>query len=210
MLSSFYAEGKDMTFDINDRQFVSLLQKGDQLAWRRLLEEKGIKLLSIVSGILYDEQDALECYSDFVQELFADKIHKYKLNGKFWSWLIEVTKNYARNCRKVIFARKLRYRLLQEEEDFPEVTKVDDPLSILEKKDLTELLDEIFQEGMRDQCLLIVWLKERKGYEFATIAGLLHRPTSTIRVYYQRGKQKLRDIITEKHPYLLEDYNLNE
>jgi RNA polymerase sigma factor (sigma-70 family) len=194
-----------MALDIGDPNFITLLQKGDNQAWKRFLEESQQTIGAFIWWILRNKTQVWECYWDFIEELFRNKIHQYESTGSFWGWLKKVTICYTINWKER--EKKKSDVSLETQNELSVETNTTDHL---ETKELKELFDQIYEESKHKELILVVRLRELEGLEYEEIAKITGTDVSTLRVYYQRGKNILKDIIKKKYSFLQKEYDLNE
>ena len=172
---------------------VKRVQKGDELAFRDLVDRYQSKVFSIIYGILRSRNDA----EDISQQVFAKiyfSIGNFDFRSSLLTWIYKITVNECYD-----YLRKKKVRKLVYESDFSEdeaqrmersepavesAAPVDQSLA---NRDLiAKLLDKVSEE---DRNLLM--LKEVEGHSVEELAQMTGMNENTIKVKLFRARQKL-------------------
>jgi RNA polymerase sigma-70 factor, ECF subfamily len=172
---------------------IRRVQKGDEMAFRELVERHQAKVFSIIYGILRNRNDA----EDIAQQVFAKvyfSIGNFDFRSSLLTWIYKITVNECYD-----YLRKKKVRKLVYESDFSSDDSqrmqhsgdaADPSLGIDERlanRDLAlKLLDRVSEE---DRNLLL--LKEVEGHSVEELAGMTGMNENTIKVKLFRARQKL-------------------
>jgi RNA polymerase sigma-70 factor, ECF subfamily len=172
---------------------VRRVQKGDELAFRELVDRYQGKVFSIIYGILRSRNDA----EDIAQQVFAKiyfSIGNFDFRSSLLTWIYKITVNECYD-----YLRKKKVRKLVYESDFSEeesrrierteaATETSRPVDQrLAQHDLVvKLLDKVSEE---DRQLLM--LKEVEGHSVEELAAITGMNENTIKVKLFRARQKL-------------------
>ena len=184
---------------LEDRQhneesaLVRRVQKGDELAFREVVERYQNKVHSIIYGILRNRNDA----EDIAQQVFAKvyfSIRNFDYRSSLLTWIYKITVNECYD-----YLRKKRVRKLVYESDFSEEetnrmgnseVSMDPSPSVesrLAQRDyVVKLLEKVSEE---DRTLMI--LKEVEGHSVEELAGMTGMNENTIKVKLFRARHKL-------------------
>lgn len=172
---------------------VRRIQKGDELAFRQVVERYQSKVHSIIYGILRNRNDA----DDIAQQVFTKvyfSIGNFDSRSTLLTWIYKITVNECYDYLRKRRVRKLVYESDFSEEDTQRLTRseaaVDSSPSVeteLARRDyVLKLLSRVSQE---DRSLLL--LKEVEGHSVEELADITGMNQNTIKVKLFRARQKL-------------------
>lgn len=181
----------------SDVELVRRAQKGDEEAFRKLVEKYQSRVLSIIYGILRNRNDA----EDIAQQVFAkvyQALKSFDFRSSFLTWLYKITVNECYD-----YLRKKRVRKLVYESDLPvdeesgnvpqwenreseEQAPVPIDEAVAQRDFINKLLAKLPEE---DRMLLL--LKEVEGYSIEDLAQLTGLNENTVKVKLFRARQKL-------------------
>ena len=177
----------------DETALVRRVKRGDELAFRVIVERYQSKVLSIIYGILRNRNDA----EDIAQQVFAKvyfSIKTFDSRSTLLTWIYKITVNECYD-----YLRKRRVRKLVYESDISEeealragnsTAAVDSRPNIeidLARRDyVLKLLNRVSEE---ERSLLL--LKEVEGHSVEELAELTGMNHNTIKVKLFRARQKL-------------------
>lgn len=181
--------GPDAQADASE--LASLLQaaaRGDEPAWRRLIEMYGRRLFALARSRCGSREQAEE----IVQSVFVTVSTKlgsgeYTEQGRFEAWLFRVTMNRVRD-----HARRTRRQAWAVETDRLVGVPAPDPTPRA-GADLDALRNAVARLGEADRE--IIELRHHAGMSFKQIAQMLGEPMGTLLARHHRALRKLREII---------------
>jgi len=178
----------------DEKKLVRRAKRGDQQAFRTLMERYRRKVFSIAYGMVRDPEAAL----DISQEVFI-KVHRYlgsfQGSSSFYTWLYRISVNLSIDyLRKQGRHDAVDYddMLLRREPDDAEAmvmpTMLDvDPQRAMDRKELGEQLAKAFEKlGEKHRSVLL--LREIEGLSYEEIARVLkiHKGTVMSRLHHAR------------------------
>ncbi len=187
------SERKD-TSDL-DRQDMSELALGDELALNRLMERHGERVLHFLIRILGDEHEALDLSQEAFVKVYRHR-KKFLSREKFTSWLYTICANLARD--------RIRWRkrhpnvlvpTLRDDQEKKQLMEADSRVSPLEQSIATEEAEYVrdaIHALPEDQKLPIV-LSEYEGRSHAEIAMILGCSEKAVEMRIYRARKNLRD-----------------
>jgi len=172
---------------------VRRLQKGDEMAFRELVDRYQNKIFSIIYGILRNHNDA----EDIAQQVFAKvyfSIRSFDFRSSLLTWIYKITVNECYDYLRKKKVRKLVYESDFTEEEAKRMERSETPTShgpsidaALSHRDLVvKLLGKVSEE---DRHLLL--MKEVEGHSVEELAQMTGLNENTIKVKLFRARQKL-------------------
>jgi RNA polymerase sigma-70 factor (ECF subfamily) len=171
---------------------VRRIQKGDELAFREIVDRYQNKVFSIIYGILRSRNDA----EDISQQVFTKiyfSIGKFDFRSSLLTWIYKITVNECYDYLRKKKVRKLVYesdvsedeaRRIRHTEAMESDRPADDNLA---RRDLiVKLLEKVSEEDRR-----LLMLKEVEGHSVEELAELTGMNENTIKVKLFRARQKL-------------------
>jgi RNA polymerase sigma-70 factor, ECF subfamily len=190
-----------------DRELIESAQKGDKLAFRRLVERHQRRAFAIAMGLVRDENDARE----LVQEAFL-RVHRglsaFQGGSSFFTWLYRIITNLAIDLMRKPGRRDVELdeeRASDEESDFPLVSRIDgaDPLDVIRRREIAARIQTALQ-ALPDYHRGVILMREVEGMSYEEIAEAMGVSKGTImsRLFHARQKlqRALADCYAEEHP----------
>ncbi len=172
---------------------LRLAAKGDQEAWRRLIELYGRRVFALAKS----RCGSAELADEISQSVFATLAMKlpsggYVEQGKFEPWLFRIVINRVRDeiRRSRRQARPVDPVDLADRQEDEDVTP-DEPPEGPGLADLRRAFGEL-----SDADRQVVELRHHAGMAFRDIAELLGEPMGTVLARHHRALRKLRNILT--------------
>ncbi len=177
-----------MKNDNNEEQLIAGALKGDEDAYRRLLNIYKGRIFSYVYRIVKNYHDAEDITFDTFIRGFKS-LKSFDRARSFSTWLYTIAHNLA-----IDFLRKKKIEYDYLDERYPART------DIVKEYDNKQKLDKIdqalYQLAPIDREIVILFHKEEKSYE--EIGEILNIPTTTIKTRLHRTRLKLRELLREK------------
>jgi RNA polymerase sigma-70 factor, ECF subfamily len=171
---------------------VRRVQRGDEIAFRQVVERYQSKVHSIIFGIVRNRNDA----EDIAQQVFAKvyfSIGRFDSRSSLLTWIYKITVNECYDYLRKRRVRKLVYESDISEEDSLRASRlaaVDTRPTVesdLARRDyVLKLLKRLSEE---ERSLLL--LKEVEGHSVEELADLTGMNQNTIKVKLFRARQKL-------------------
>jgi RNA polymerase sigma-70 factor (ECF subfamily) len=191
----------------DDRALVKAAQKGDEQAFRKLVEKYQRRVVQLALGMTKDPDEAM----DIAQETFV-KVHRYlpsfKGDSSFFTWTYRIAMNLCLDVQR----RKSRVeRVDLGEGDDAEVEAAMDPpsaaLSGPQRQTLNSELRGKIEEalaGLSENHRAILILRELEGLSYEELSKVLAIRKGTVmsRLFHARLKMqnKLREYLGEDAP----------
>jgi RNA polymerase sigma-70 factor (ECF subfamily) len=191
----------------DDRALVRAAQRGDEQAFRALVERYQRRVVQLALGMVKDPDEAM----DIAQETFV-RVHRYlpsfKGDSSFFTWTYRIAMNLCLDAQR----RKGRSeRVDLEQEDQAEIEAAMDPpshaLAGPQRQALNEELRGKIDEalaGLSENHRAILLLREVEGLSYEELAKVLGIRKGTVmsRLFHARLKMqnKLREYLGEEAP----------
>lgn len=192
----------------DETKLVRQARRGDERAFRVLMERYSRKVYAIAYGMVHDRESAM----DVCQEVFL-KVYRY-LNtfhgeSSFYTWLYRIAVNMSiDHIRRRAGDQHVDYddSLLRREPDGFEArvlpdSEASDPLVALGRKELSENIDKALA-SLSEKHRAVLLLREIEGLDYGEIARTLkiHKGTVMSRLHHaRRNLQKaLRRYLEER------------
>ena len=193
--------------EVEDRTLVRAAQKGDQNAFRQLVERYQRRVYQLALGMMKDPDDAM----DIAQETFV-RVHRYlpsfKGDSSFFTWTYRIATNLCLDAQR----KKGRViRVDAQDGDEAEIeAAMDPPSSALAgpqraalNEELRGKLEEALQ-SLSENHRAILLLREVEGLSYDELAKVLGIRKGTVmsRLFHARlmMQKKLREYLGEDVP----------
>lgn len=177
-----------------DRELIIRAQRGDQPAFRELVERHQRRAFAIAIGLVRDEQDA----SEIVQEAF---LRVYRglgaFNGaaSFFTWLYRIVKNLSIDLmRRPAWQREISEEVVGEQMDALFLARIDaaNPLDVLGRRELSARLAAAFEAlPPYHRSVIVMREVEGKSYEEMAEAAGVSKGTIMSRLFHARRKLQI-------------------
>lgn len=189
---------------VDDQTLVERCKKGDQTAFRILVERYQSRVYSLAFGMVHDRQDAL----DVSQEAFI-KVHRYLENfqgsASFYTWLYRITYNLCidhlrRNGRMqtVDYDDRIAREPISDPGNLQPNPTGGNPGKTIRRKELAKKIQEAIEELPPYHRGVIV-MREIEGMSYREIADAMQVSKGTIMSRLHHARQKLQKAL---EPYL--------
>jgi RNA polymerase sigma-70 factor (ECF subfamily) len=193
---------------VDDRGLVRAAQKGDESAFRQLVERYQRRIYQLALGMTKDPDDAM----DIAQETFV-RVHKYlpsfKGDSSFFTWTYRIATNLCLDAQRKK-SRTERVDPIDEGDEAEIEAAMDPPSHALAGPQRQALNEEL--KGKMDEALAslsenhraILLLREVDGLSYEELAKVLEIRKGTVmsRLFHARLKMqnKLREYLGEDAP----------
>lgn len=177
----------------SDEELVKAFLDGDDGAFEELVNRYESTIYSMAYRMLGDRSEA----SDVCQEVFLlllRKLHSFRGEAKFSTWLYRVTLNACRD-----HARRNRQHLSLSEspaEDLPELeerladTKSDSPDDEVERVEVRKVVQEAIAR-MPFKFREVIYLHDIRGFDYKEVAEILDISLGTVKSRLNRARNRL-------------------
>ncbi|MBN2494392.1 MAG: sigma-70 family RNA polymerase sigma factor [Deltaproteobacteria bacterium] len=178
----------------DDKQLVRRARRGDEKAFRALMEKYRRKIYAIAYGMVRDPEVAM----DISQEVFI-KVHRYlgsfQGSSSFYTWLYRIVVNLSidhirkeRKHESVDYDDMILRREPDDDESWIVPTVLDsDPHEAYQRKEMAERIGRAF-ESLSEKHRAVLILREVEGQSYEEIARVLriHKGTVMSRLHHAR------------------------
>ncbi len=177
-----------MKKDNNEEQLIAGALKGNEDAYRRLLNSYKGRIFSYVYRIVKNYHDAEDITFDTFIRGFKS-LKSFDRARSFSTWLYTIAHNLA-----IDFLRKKKIEYDYLDERYPASTDIVKEYNDKQKLDKIDLA--LYQLAPIDREIVILFHKEEKSYE--EISEIINIPITTIKTRLHRTRLKLRELFREK------------
>jgi len=182
-----------------DRALIESAQKGDKLAFKKLVQRHQRRAFAIALGLLRDEQDAREV----VQEAFL-RVHRgldsFQGGSTFFTWLYRIVTNLSIDLMRKPSRREVELDEGREidEADIPLLSRIDgaDPLDVLRRAEIRNKLEAalgalpVYHRG-------VILMREVEGMSYEEMAEAMGVSKGTIMSRLFHARQKLQRALAD-------------
>ena len=186
--------GKEM---VSDSQFVGLLRRGDEQAFRQLVEEYQDKVYNTCLGFVRNEEEA----DDLAQEVFVEvfsSVQSFRGDSKLSTWIyrIAVTKSLELIRSK---KRKKRFAVLKSVfssvNNTPiEIPYFEHPGIIAENKERGKILFKAIEKLPENQKTAFT-LNKVEGLSYEEVGHIMGKSVSSVESLMHRARMNLQEIL---------------
>ena len=189
-----------------DKALVEACVQGDSNSWAMFEREYGRLLQSIVyrfnrqlSAVGLDSDDLKGHIYEKLLDDSCRRIRAWKGRAKFSTYLVMVSRNLALDYME----RQTRGPAMDRYDDIPE--QGSDDVAVADREWSDRRL-EVMVEGLAElpERQAVILRMRMEGQTLREIARNLHRPVGTISVESSRAMERLRNLLTQRHPELWE------
>ncbi len=180
----------------NEKDLVERCRKGDDEAWRQLVDRFGQKIYSIAYHFTLKREDAEELAQEIFLKVF-ENLHRYDGSFPFAAWLVSISRNLCidRYRRR---KREKSFRFVSDDAVLPLLRSEDDPAAEAVRKERAKLLFWALAEIPEDLAEILV-LRDLDGLTYEEIAKALQLPDGTVKSRLFRARTEVARKIRERH-----------
>lgn len=174
-----------------DDVLVSLVQRGDQRAFRHLVQRHHERVRHLLFAIFRDEH----LVEDLAQEVFIkayEALPSFRFESSFYTWLYRIAINKGRDEMR---RRKLRrFFSLQQLDDGARAeleARLAEKPADLDAPDLVALGLRTLPDHQRE----VVIMKDLQGFSYEEIAEILHIEVGTVKSRLSRARTALKQAL---------------
>jgi RNA polymerase sigma-70 factor, ECF subfamily len=176
---------------MNDDALVTECLRGDEDAFRLLVDRYRSRLHTLACGILQDSEQA----ADAVQEAFLkaySALAEYRGRGGFAAWLRRILVNH---CLSVLRQRHAYLSLEDLDREVPSHDRTPEDQAIAENE--ADVIRRAMSRLPAHYRAALV-LRVVEGLSYREIAGLLGVPESTVETWIHRGRVRMRTLLAPR------------
>jgi RNA polymerase sigma-70 factor (ECF subfamily) len=180
----------------DEKDLVARCRKGDDDAWRELVDRFGPKVYAIAYHFTLKREDAEELSQEIFLKLF-ENLHRYDGGFPLVAWVLSVSRNLCidRYRRK---KREKSFRFLSDDAVTALLKSEDDPAGMALKKERTQLLFSALSEIPEDLAEILI-LRDLNGLAYEEIGTALELPDGTVKSRLFRARAEVARKIRERH-----------
>ncbi len=173
---------------------VRRAQKGDQEAFREIVERYQAKVFSIIHGVVRNRNDA----EDIAQQVFTKiyfSLPKFDFRSALVTWIYKITVNECYDYLRKRKARPLTFEADMSENHLRRIDNMQDPgrnpaKDLDRRAELREYVTLLLDKLSEEERYLLV-MKEMEGYAVEELARMVSLNENTVKVKLFRARQKL-------------------
>ncbi|MEO7331772.1 MAG: sigma-70 family RNA polymerase sigma factor [Minicystis sp.] len=191
-----------------DREFIALAQKGDQGAFRSLVDRHQRRAFAIAMGLVHDENDARELVQEAFLRVYRG-LSSFQGGSSFFTWLYRIVTNLAIDLMRKPGRKDIDLeadeQTTEEEQEFPMVSRIDgaDPMDVMRRREIAARLREAL-DALPPYHRGVILMREVEGMSYEDMAKAMGVSKGTImsRLFHARQKlqRALADCYAEERP----------
>jgi RNA polymerase sigma-70 factor (ECF subfamily) len=179
----------------DEKSLVERCRKGEDEAWRELVDTFGQKIFSVAYHFTLKREDAEELAQEIFLKIF-ENLHRYDGSFPLVAWIVSLSRNlcidrYRRQKREKSF------RFVSDDAVAPMLTSQDDPAADALKKERTKILFSALAEIPEDLAEILV-LRDLDGLAYEEIGQALALPDGTVKSRLFRARTEVAKKIRER------------
>lgn len=184
-----------------DRELIKRAQRGDQAAFRSLVDRHQRRAFTIAMGLVRDENDARELVQDAFLRVYKG-LNAFQGNSSFFTWLYRIITNLSIDLMRKPGRRDAELldgqQTIDEEADFPLISRIDgaDPLDVMRRQEIAAriraALDDLppYHRG-------VILMREVEGMSYEEMAQAMGVSKGTIMSRLFHARQKLQRALAD-------------
>jgi RNA polymerase sigma-70 factor (ECF subfamily) len=179
-----------------EKELVERCRRGDDDAWRELVDQFGQKVYSIAYHFTLKREEAEELAQEVFLKVF-ENLHRYDGTYPLTAWLVSVSRNLCidRYRRR---KREKSFRFVSDDAVLPLLKSDDDPSAEAIRKERAKLLFWALAEIPEDLAEILV-LRDLDGLPYEEIGRALQLPDGTVKSRLFRARAEVARRIRERH-----------
>ncbi len=185
-----------MLNDGDEKSLVERCRKGEDEAWRELVDRFSQKVYSVAYHFTLKREDAEELAQEIFLKIF-ENLHRYEGSFPLVAWVISLARNLCIDRYRRL-KREKTFRFVSDDAVAPMLRSSDDPAEAVLKKERTKLLFAALAEIPEDLAEILV-LRDLDGLAYAEIGQALELPDGTVKSRLFRARTEVAKKIRERH-----------
>jgi RNA polymerase sigma-70 factor, ECF subfamily len=180
----------------DDKSLVDRCRKGDDEAWRELVDRFGQRIYSVAYHFTLKREDAEELSQEIFLKIF-ENLDRYDGGFPLIAWIVSLSRNLCidRYRRK---KREKSFRFVSDDAVIPLLRSEDDPSAEALRKERTKMLFSALAEIPEDLAEILV-LRDLDGLAYDEIGRALTLPDGTVKSRLFRARTEVAKKIRERH-----------
>jgi RNA polymerase sigma-70 factor (ECF subfamily) len=178
-----------------DKDLVARCGKGEDEAWRELVDRFGPKVYSVAYHFTLKREDAEELAQEIFLKVF-ENLHRYDGGFPLVAWVLSLSRNLCidRYRRR---KRERSFRFVSDDAVAPLLHSNDDPAADAIRKERLKLLFSALAEIPEDLAEILV-LRDLDGLAYDEIGSALELPEGTVKSRLFRARAEVAKKIRER------------
>jgi RNA polymerase sigma-70 factor (ECF subfamily) len=184
-----------------DRELILRAQKGDQAAFRRLVERHQRRAFAIAMGLVRDENDARELVQDAFLRVYRN-LNTFQGGSSFFTWLYRIVTNLAIDLMRKPGRRDAELvdgqAASDEPTDFPLVSRIDgaDPIDVMRRREIAGRIQAAL-DALPPYHRGVILMREVEGMSYEEMAVAMGVSKGTIMSRLFHARQKLQRALAD-------------
>jgi RNA polymerase sigma factor (sigma-70 family) len=194
---------REQNLEMSDEELVSMAREGNRDAVERLIHRHQGWIYNISLRMVLDPQDAEDITQDVLIKII-NKLHAFKGDSKFSTWVYKITANHVINMKERILEKKelpftyyWRKRKISSEAEFPDRKSLPVDLSLLVQEARIGCMLAMLIYLKRDQRLIYI-LGEIFGVSDAVGSQIMEISKGNFRQILFRARRRVYDFMHHK------------
>jgi len=180
----------------DEKDLVDRCRKGDDAAWREMVDHLGQRVYSVAYHFTLKREDAEELSQEIFLKIF-ENLHRYDGSYPLLAWVVSLARNLCidRYRRR---KRERSFRFVSNEAVEPLLQSGDDPAADALRKERTKLLFWALSEIPEDLAEILV-LRDLDGMAYEEIGRALDLPDGTVKSRLFRARAEVARKVRDRH-----------
>jgi RNA polymerase sigma-70 factor, ECF subfamily len=180
----------------DDRSLVDRCRKGEDEAWRELVDRFGQRVYSVAYHFTLKREDAEELSQEIFLKIF-ENLERYDGGFPLIAWVVSLSRNLCidRYRRR---KREKSFRFVSDDAVLPMLKSDDDPSAEALRKERTKMLFSALSEIPEELAEILV-LRDLDGLAYDEIGKALALPDGTVKSRLFRARAEVARRIRERH-----------
>ncbi|MDC0748535.1 sigma-70 family RNA polymerase sigma factor [Polyangium mundeleinium] len=184
-----------------DRELILRAQKGDQAAFRRLVERHQRRAFAIAMGLVRDENDARELVQDAFLRVYRN-LNSFQGGSSFFTWLYRIVTNLAIDLMRKPGRRDAELvdgqAASEEPTEFPLVSRIDgaDPIDVMRRREIASRIQDAL-DALPPYHRGVILMREVEGMSYEEMAVAMGVSKGTIMSRLFHARQKLQRALAD-------------
>jgi len=180
----------------DDKGLVDRCRKGEDEAWRELVDRFGPRVYSVAYHFTLKREDAEELSQEIFLKIF-ENLERYDGGFPLIAWIVSLSRNLCidRYRRR---KREKSFRFVSDDAVMPMLRSDDDPSAEALRKERTKMLFAALSEIPEELAEILV-LRDLDGLAYDEIGKALALPDGTVKSRLFRARAEVARRIRERH-----------
>ena len=180
--------------DKDEIEIIKRVQAGDSMAFQRIMERYGERVMSSAYRFTKNSQDAEELYQETFIRIYKN-IQSFRFESEFFTWAYRILTNQAFNYYR---KKKRMVTVDPGEDDYLWETIPSDSADSADTETLRSSLRAQIDQALRQlssQQRVVFIMKHYEGKKIKDIAAILDCTEGTVKRYLFRATRKLQTML---------------